>query len=423
MKKSKQSSLSKKIIEDYKPNNKLIITAKDKNEILKLSKNPDIFNFIINSIVPTLYGYDDIKEAFALQLFGGITKEVDEGISIPGGINILIVGDPGIGKTHLLKGALNLAKSGIYIDSNKSYVNGIYSHLSDGYDLQNLDEDVFNKENYLVCIDSLKVKMDEVIFLRDAFGKNSSFNTQEELLNILNSECSVLAATNPKFGRFDRYKTISEQINIPSTILSCFDLIFLVEDISNVESDAKVAFHLLKLYQKSEINSLIDHTLLKKYIAYAQERVKPKLTDKAIALLHEFYLRIRRSSEDDFFPIPITTRQLESLIKLSEASARIRLSEDVTESDVKRVIMLYEKLLKLMGFDTEQRILSSDTQLVIEVIKEIENLHGGQAPIEVFINEISTRYNLDKSYVQKTIKTLKSIGLVYEPKKGFLKSI
>jgi replicative DNA helicase Mcm len=429
MKKSKQSSLIKQTHEEVpEDDNKkqdygLEITEEDKMKIKRLSKNPEIFNLIINSIAPYIHGHNDIKEAIAFQLFGGVTKEIDGGINIPGGINVLIVGDPGIGKTHLLKGSLNLALKGFYIDSNKSYVNSTYNHLSDEYDLQNLDETIFNQENYLVCIDSLKVKPDEVMFLREAMGKNTSFNTNEELLNILNSKCSVLAATNPKFGRFDRYKSIFEQINLPSNILSCFDMIFLAEDRNRVEKDSKLAFHLLKLHQESKISFEIDHILLKKYIAYARDEIKPKLSDEAIAMIHEFYLRVRQLLDDETLLFPITARQLESLIKLSEACARIRLSDKVTADDVKRVINIYEKLLKLMGFDLGQRIISSDTQLVIEVIKDIEKRFDGQAPIKVFMNEISTRYNLDQENVKNIIKTIKSMGLIYEPQKGFLKSI
>lgn len=355
MKKSKDINKSDKTSEDSQPVSEMQISEEDKKKIKKLVKNPEIFNIIINSIVPSIYGHNDIKEAIALQLFGGVTKEVDDGISIPGGINILIVGDPGIGKTHLLKGALNLALNGLYIDSNKSYVNGIYSHLSDFIDLQNLDETVFNQENYLVCIDALKVKSDEVMFLKEALGKNTSFNTKEELLNILNSKCLVLAATNPKFGRFDRYKSITEQINIPFNLLSSFDLIFVVEDKNKIEEDSKTAYHLLKLHQGNKINSCIDPKLLKKYILFAREEIKPKLTDEAIEMIQEFYIRIRQSLDDEL-PIPITVRQLESLIKLSEAHAKIRLSEQVTISDVKRVIGLYGRSLKQVGFDLDQKI-------------------------------------------------------------------
>ncbi|WP_321421359.1 hypothetical protein [uncultured Methanobacterium sp.] len=333
----------------------LEITSEDKKKIKELSENPEIFNSIINSIVPSVHGYDDIKEAIALQLFGGVSREVGDGVIVPGGINILIVGDPGIGKTHLLKGALNLILNGVYIDSNKSYVNGIYQHLSDFFDIQNLDESIFNQENYLVCIDALKVKSDEVMFLKEALGKNTSFNTEAELLNILNSKCSVLAATNPKFGRFDRYKSITEQINIPFNLLSCFDLIFVVEDKNKIEEDSKMAYHMLKLHQGNKINSCIDPKLIKKYILFAREEIKPKLTDEAIGMIQEFYIRIRQSLDDEL-PIPITVRQLESLIKLSEAHAKIRLSEQVTISDVKRVIGLYGRSLKQVGFDLDQKI-------------------------------------------------------------------
>lgn len=355
MKKSKDINKSDNTSEDSQPVSEMQISEEDKKIIKKLVKNPEIFNIIINSIVPSIYGHRDIKEAIALQLFDGVTKEVEDGISIPGGINILIVGDPGIGKTHLLKGTLNLALNGLYIDSNKSYVNGIYSHLSDFIDLQNLDETVFNQENYLVCIDALKVKSDEVMFLKEALGKNTSFNTEEELLIILNSQCSVLAATNPKFGRFDRYKSITEQINIPFNLLSCFDLIFVVEDKNKIEEDSKMAYHMLKLHQGNKINSCIDPKLIKKYILFAREEIKPKLTDEAIEMIQEFYIRIRQSLDDEL-PIPITVRQLESLIKLSEAHAKIRLSEQVTISDVKRVIGLYGRSLKQVGFDLDQKI-------------------------------------------------------------------
>ncbi len=379
MKKSNNGTDETNIIsKDVQPVLEQEINDYTKNKIKKLARNPEIFDLIINSIVPSVYGHDDIKEAIALQLFGGVTKKVDNIITISGGVNILIVGDPGIGKTHLLKGVLNLAKTGIFIDSNKSNVNGIYQHLSEDIDLKNLDEDVFNQENYLVCIDALKVRPDEILFLKEALGKNSSFNTKEELLNILNSQCSVLAATNPKFGRFDRYKSIAEQINIPSNILSCFDLIFLVEDRNIIEQDSKISSHLLKLHLENKIRSKIEPQFLKKYIMYAREEIEPELTYEAIEMIHEFYIRIRQSFDEDF-PIPISARQLESIIKLSEASARIRLSDHVTSSDVKRVLRLYGSSLKQMGFDIGQKFFFEEPP-----IKNPQDLKNIQSDLNLF---------------------------------------
>ena len=370
-----KSSLGKKSSGNYKP---CEISAGDIKKIKKLADNPEIFNLITNSIIPFVNGHYDIKEAIVLQLFGGVTRKIDDGISIPGGINILIVGDPGIGKTHLLKGASNLAKKRIYIDSNKSYVNNIHHHFSDDIILQNIDSAVLSQDDYLVCLDALKLESDEVMFLKEALCKNTNFNTEEEIFNILNSKCSVLAAMNPKFGRFDVYKSLTEQINIHSTIISCFDLIFLVEDRNNVEEDYQMAYHLLKLHQENKIKVEVEEDIIIKYIQYARENISPKLTDEAIKMIQKFYIRIRQSFDDDL-PILITPRQLESLVKLSEAHAKIRLSDHVTISDVKRVIGLYGGSLKQVGYNVDQKLLFEEFNL-----SEPKNLKNSQRDLNFF---------------------------------------
>lgn len=335
---------------------KLEITQEDKEKIKELSKNPEIFNLITNSIVPSIYGHDDIKEAIALQLFGGVDKAENK-FGTSNELNILIVGDSGIGKTHILKWVSEHALNGIYIDSNRYYSGRSSKHLSDGYDLQNIKEAMNISENCLVCIDALQVKSDELVNIREALGKHDNFNTREELLNILNSNFSVLAATNPKFGRFDSYKSIEEQINLPLTVLYCFDLIFLVEDRSIVEEDVHVARHLLKFHQDKKIDYKIDPLLLQKYICYARNEIQPQVTDEVQEMILEFYVRVRQRIVDDDLFIPFTVRQIESLIKLSEAYALIRLSKEVTVEDVKKAIGLLERSLKHMGYDPSFTIL------------------------------------------------------------------
>lgn len=318
----------------------------DKRNIQKLSRQLDVLDIVANSIVPSIYGHKDIKKAITLQLFGGTSEIIRNSDIKLGEIKILIVGDPGIGKTHLLKGISKLASNGVYIDSNKSNVD-----IENNPHLKKMES--LNFLNVFLCLDALEIKSDDVAFLKDALGKKNNFNTKEEILNILNSDCSVLAAKNPRFGRFDRFKSLNEQLNIPSTILSCFDLIFVVEDRIDLIEDKKRAQHILKLQQNYKLKYKLDQNLLKNYINYAKDKIQPKLTNGAIKMLIEFYVSIRQGEVDDEQIIPITIRQLGALIKLSTAHARIRLSEEVTTLDVKIIMNLYQLCLNQVGYYPE----------------------------------------------------------------------
>ena len=415
------------------------ITNEDKKKIIELSKHPEIYNLIINSIVPSIHGHNDVKEALALQLFGGVTKEIKDVGVVPGRINILIVGDPGIGKSHMLKGLSKLALNGVYFDSNKANVLRNDHNLNDIYDIKNFEADIFKSESSLVCIDELMIKPDEVVFIKEVLGKKASFNTKEEVLNILNSNCSILAASNPEFGRFDPYKCIVEQIAMPSNILSCFDLVFILEDKPNLEYDKKLADHILKFHRDNKIKSLIDYELLRKYITFARQEINPKLSIKATEMIQDFYIRARHEIYEENMLVTIGTRHLESLIKLSEANARMRLSKDVTTFDVKKIIKLFCKCLDQRGYHINLNIKDNNiqdnsylitpkseaelSQMFIDIIKEIENQYNGYAPSNIFITEVLNRYNINQDKGEELIKILKSMGLVYEPQKGFLKLV
>lgn len=153
------------------------LTSEDKKRIEELSEHPKIYDLIKNSIVPSIHGYDIIKEALALQLFGGITKEVKNATSISGEINLLIIGDPGMGKTHLLKGKSKLVLRGVYLDCNKGEFIG-NQNLDEEYNLQNLGANLSSLEGSLICIDELVIKSDELISLKEILGKKTVFNTR-----------------------------------------------------------------------------------------------------------------------------------------------------------------------------------------------------------------------------------------------------
>ncbi|OEC84393.1 MULTISPECIES: GIY-YIG nuclease family protein [Methanobacterium] len=388
------------------------IIKEDEKKIKELAADPDVYNKIIDSIAPMLHGYKEIKEGIALQLFGGVSKELQDKNRIRGNINILIVGDPGIGKSQILEYASKLAPQGLY--TNKDDINTV-----------EITAEVIKNDLkwFILCIDS-----------------KSNDNTQSFIINEvlnhqnLNLKCSLLAAVNPKFGRFDRYKSVAEQIDLLPSILSRFDLIFLVEDKPDADKDRKLASHMLNIHQSTEIPFVIDPELLMKYIAYARKQPSPELNDGAIEVLKEFYVGMRGDAEDEDSPAPITARQLEALVRLSEANCKIRLGKRVTADDAKRAIKLQQECMKQVGYDPETGKVDIDkvegrtpkserdkARVTLDVIKESSDEYGGRIPVDIITDEISDRYNMSKEKVEEIITKLKQQGLILEPASGYIK--
>ncbi len=417
----------------------LKIDPEDEAEIKKLAADPNVYNKIINSTAPSIQGYRDVKEAIALQLFGGSAKLLEDKTRIRGDIHILIVGDPGIGKSQMLKYVSKLAPRGIYTSGKGTSGVGLTAAAVrdelGGWSLEAGALVLGDKGN--VCVDELdKMRPEDRSAIHEALEQQTISIAKAGIMATLNSRCSVLAAANPKFGRFDRFKPTGEQINLPSTILSRFDLIFVIEDKPNVENDTKLAAHILRIHKDNSIPFEIDPELMRKYIGYARKEIHPKLTQEAIKVLQEFYVGMRGGSDDEDAPVPITARQLEALVRLSEASARIRLGDKVTEYDAKRAISLQQKCLKQVGYDPETgkvdidkvegRTPKSDRdkfRKVAQVIKQLEDEYGGKAPKEMLLNELSDRYNMDEEKSDEIIRFLKRNGTIYEPKPGYYKVV
>ena len=254
--------------------------------------------------------------------------------------------------------------------------------------------------------------------------------------NTLRAQTSVLAAANPKLGRFDPYSPIASQIDLPPTLINRFDLIFPVRDIPNREKDEKIASHVLELQKRSgKIESEISTKLLRKYIAYEKQHVKPILTDGAVDEIKKFYVNLRnkgQSSEEEIKPIPISARQLEALVRLSEASAKVRLSKEVKRKDAKRAIDILTYCLMQVGIDPETGKIDIDristgitatqrSRIVVirEIIRELESKHGKSIPMEAIFEEASKKgYNED--HVEEAIEKLKREAEVYNPKQNFV---
>ncbi|MBI3035163.1 MCM family protein [Candidatus Woesearchaeota archaeon] len=286
---------------------------------------------------------------------------------------------------------------------------------------------------YDVTVEPTRTFISEGLVLHNTVSISKA-NIQATLI----ARTTVLAAANPKFGRFDPYGIIADQIDLPPTLINRFDLIFPIKDLPEEARDEKMAKHILTLHQSPDVQEPeISTDILRKYIAYARQKVSPKLTDGALEEIKEFYLRMRKSGggEGSIRTIPISARQLEALVRLSEASARARLDDRVTRKDAKKAIELLDYCLMQVGFDKEtgkidiDRIATgvgasqrSHILVLKDIITELESKLGKTIPIEDVVAEAKNR-GLDEDNVEEALERLKRSGDIFEPRRGFVSRI
>ena len=417
----------------------LQLSEEDEAEIIELSKDPNIYDKIIKSTAPSIRGYRDVKEAIALQLFGGAAKELEDETKLRGDIHILIVGDPGIGKSQILKYVSRLAPRSIYTSGKGTTGAGLTAAAVrdelGGWSLEAGALVLGDQGN--VCVDELdKMRSEDRSALHEALEQQTVSIAKAGIMATLNSRCSVLAAANPKFGRFDRYKVLAEQIDLPAPIISRFDLIFVIEDKPSKEKDSELAEHILKTHQYNTVDYEIEPELLRKYIAYARKNVNPRLTEEANEVLKEFYVSTRNSNPEEQGAVPITARQLEAIIRLSEASAKIKLKETVDKEDAEKAVRLQLSCLKEVGVDPETGELDADIvsggtpksdrdkiQRVTEEIKQLEEEYAGQAPLNILLSNMNDKYGVSEDKTEQIIKNLVQKGVIYQPVNGYFKRV
>ncbi|MEK6844356.1 MAG: LAGLIDADG family homing endonuclease [Nanoarchaeota archaeon] len=266
---------------------------------------------------------------------------------------------------------------------------------------------------------------------------NSVTISKANIQATLRAETTVLAAGNPKLGRFDPYTPIPQQIDISPALLSRFDVIFILRDLPNKLQDEAIATHVLEEHKQEVIREAIEPKLFRKYIAYAKQKMKPKLTDEAINEIKEFYVKLRNQSiktDSDIKPIPITARQLEGIVRLSEANAKLHLKSEVTKKDAKKAIELLKFSLSQVGYDEEtqtydiDRITTGITSskrgkiiLVKETISQLESKLGKLIPMEELQKALQDK--ISETELEESITHLSKAGDIFKPKKGFIQKI
>ncbi|MHA1593831.1 MAG: minichromosome maintenance protein MCM [Candidatus Baldrarchaeia archaeon] len=415
------------------------ITPEDEKKILELAKDPWIHKKIVRSIAPSIYGYEDVKKAIALMLFGGVPKTLPDGTRIRGDSNILLIGDPGTAKSQLLKYVATIAPRGIYTSGKGTTAAGLTAAVIKDSETGGLALEagaLVLADMGVVCIDEFdKMEKKDRVALHEAMEQQTISIAKAGIVATLNARCAILAAANPKLGRYDPYRSVADNIDLPVTLLSRFDLIFILTDRPSIERDKQMVEHILALHMEEGEKPPIPPDLLKKYILYARKHIKPVLTKEAAERIEQFYLELRKMSEGVNSPVAITPRQLESLIRLAEAHAKMALRDKVTVEDAEEAIRLMMASLKQVGYDQETGQIDIDLIMtghsrsqrdrlsrVLDIIEELEMELGRAVPIERVIERAKSE-GISEEFVKEAIDKLRRDGLIFEPKQGYVKKV
>ncbi len=422
----------------------VMLDESDVKAIEKASRDPEIYSKLVGSVAPAVFGNEMVKEAIILQLFGGERKAFDDGTYIRGDVHVLLFGDPGVAKSQILTYAANISPKAVYTSGKGSSAAGLTAaavkdELSEGRWTLEAGTLVL-ADGGLAAIDELdKMDKEDSGAMHQAMEQQTISISKAGINATLMSRCAVLAAANPKFGRYDETEPFPTQTDFPVTLLSRFDLIFVIVDRPG-KVDNDMADYILKVHkavesiasgfggEKARIYPTFERDFLKKYIVYARKTCFPVLSPKASDMIKKFYVD-KRASTSKQGTVSISPRQLEALVRLSEASARVRLSDRVDEEDVLRAEKLMESFLNqttivngipdvdiiLTGFAQKDRKAAFSVSDILK--KLMESSPNNWVSIRD-IQEEAKKFGIDEKQVERTLEMMQKKGNVIEQNNG-----
>ena len=408
------------------------ISQEDEKMIKSLSKSPDLYQQLIDSYAPHITGHEVVKESILLLMAGSTQRELQDGSKIRGDINIFLVGDPGTAKSEMLKFCVRVAPRGLYTSGRGSTAAGLTAAVvrdTNGIFMLEAGATVLGDQG-LVCIDEFdKMKAEDTSALHEVMEQQTASISKGGIVATLNARTSILAAANPMYGKYDPFKNITENVNLPVPLLTRFDLIHVIKDKPSKERDTKIAQHIINLHTPKGIDqkSLIDSETLTKYLSYVK-RIDPKLTKEAEQKILDYYMKMRNVEAEEM--ITVTPRQLEGLIRMATARARLLLKTKVEEDDAERAIYLLQNMFENAGIDVNTgkvdlgvlqgrpRSEVSKMQLFMDVMQSLEGEHKTPVDEKQLVEELVKTGKYNDEEAKNFIRKMARDSSIYESKPG-----
>ena len=408
------------------------ISSEDEKMIKSLSKSPDLYQQLIDSYAPHITGHEVVKESILLLMAGSTQRELQDGSKIRGDINIFLVGDPGTAKSEMLKFCVRVAPRGLYTSGRGSTAAGLTAAVvrdTNGIFMLEAGATVLGDQG-LVCIDEFdKMKTEDRSALHEVMEQQTASISKGGIVATLNARTSILAAANPMYGKYDPFKNITENVNLPVPLLTRFDLIHVIRDKPSKERDTKIAQHIINLHTPKGIDqkSLIDSETLTKYLSYVK-RIDPKLTKEAEEKILDYYMKMRTVEAEEM--ITVTPRQLEGLIRMATARARLLLKTQVEEEDAERAIYLLQNMFENAGIDVNTgkvdlgvlqgrpRSEVSKIQLFMDIVKSLEGEHKTPVDEKQLVEELAKTEKFTEEEAKNFIRKMARDSSIYESKPG-----
>lgn len=414
------------------------ISPEDEKVIKSMSSHPDIYQKLIGSFAPHIKGHERIKEAILLLIVGSTQKQLEDGAKVRGDINVFLVGDPGTAKSEMLKFCARIAPRGLYTSGRGSTAAGLTAAVlpdkSSGIMMLEAGAVVLGDQG-LVCIDEFdKMKPEDRSALHEVMEQQSASIAKGGIVATLNARTSILAAANPMYGKYDPFKNITENINLPVPLLTRFDLIFVVRDRRDPDTDREIANHVINIHTPIDTGSrsAIDVDIFTKYLSYAK-RIDPVLTEEAKDRILEYYMKMRNTEDENM--ITVTPRQLEGLVRMTIARARLLLKSKADAEDAQMTISLMQHMLEEVGVDVNTGKVDlgvlqgkpqsgvSKMRLFMDIVRGLEGSPKSPVEEKKLLEELTKSGKFTDSDATDYIRKMQQDGTIYESRPGHYNTV